>query len=237
MVLKDRQLWTTWKVAFFADTAAAAMLVETYSDCKVSKLKVAGKAGGLIECTLTVLGTVVDTAQTLTTVVFNDTAGDGPTVFHQAAFTLTAWTSASVIAGQLQDFEFTIDWGLEEVSGPNSVGLIEAFEGAFSLPVKFSAKVDAAPAQKYINYGGNSGTAISATVTTGVLVITITTQASPAHDIAITFGNVVFVSDTLDLDPAAKAAEIVVMGKATKSGTTMPIAVVVRANAATSWAA
>lgn len=236
-VLKDRQLWTTWKIGYFADASATSMLVETWSDCKVQKIKVAGKAGDLILMTVTLIGTVGDTSQSLTSVVYSDAAADGPFVFHQATFTLTAWTSASVIAGQLQDFEFTIDWGIEPVSGPNSVALIEAFEGGFTLPVKFTAKVDAAVVRKFIDYGGNSGTAISATIGTGSLVITIQTQSSPLHNIAITFGALNFVGDQLEMDPAAQSAEIMVMGEALKSGATMPISAVVKSSVSSSWAA
>jgi hypothetical protein len=77
--------------------------VFTHLGCKVNKATFRGRQGGIVECTLDIVGKTETTGASPPAVALGTAAGDYPYVFTDAAVSLYASSRA------IQDFEFSID--------------------------------------------------------------------------------------------------------------------------------
>jgi hypothetical protein len=191
--------------------------------------------------TATALGMTEDDSQSAATVSFTDTAGNGPFMFNQGAVTFTGPSDAATLNGQMRRCSIKImqDTTVLPVVGQiTPAGILErarTVEGTVDF-------VFSGPSLYYLAYNGtNSATAPSATVGSGSLAFTLTSQAAvpgPERSVAVTLANIDFLQVNLPRINA-NAAEAVVTAtfraKYLTTGPTYPISVVAKNSASAAY--
>lgn len=205
-------------------------ILERVTDCKPLKLEIGGNAGKEILGKATFIGSTSSIPSADTVVL----GSEGPGMFGATAFTLAGPTEASTLQAQLQSFKVVIDRGTKEVFGPNQLTPIGVFEGQVKVSLDFEAVLAAATLYKLTNYGGNAGTVPAAALGGGTL--SIVTTVSTNHDITLTLGAFDYIMADPDMNADGTLAMVKVATAPFKSGSTQPLAAVVRTAVATDFA-
>ena len=148
----------------------------------------------------TILGMTEDDSTMAATVSFTDTAGNGPFMFNQGSVTLTGPSDASTLQAQMRRLSVKIMQDtvtLPVVGQITPAGILErarTVEGTVDF-------VYSGQSLYYLTYNGtNSATAPSATIGSGSIAFTLTSQAAspgPERSVAVTLANVDWLSASL----------------------------------------